>query len=136
MDEIIEELRERNEPVPTPLELPSEDDLVLVEEALLLSLPKDYRVFLLEVSDVVYGRIEPATATDPQSHTYLPEMAAIAWDQGLPRHLLPICERNQGYDCIDPDGEVSHWYQGTFEETTWESIWDWAHKVWLEQENY
>lgn len=133
MDEIIEELRQRNEPVPTPLELPSDDDLVLVEEALLLPLPKDYRAFLLEVSDVVYGRIEPATAADPHSHTYLPEMAAIAWDQGLPRHLLPICERNQGYDCIDPDGAVSHWHQGTFGETTWETVWDWAHEVWLEQ---
>ena len=34
MDELIDELREANQPVPIPLELPEEDDLVEVQEAL------------------------------------------------------------------------------------------------------
>ena len=34
MEEIIEELREKNEPVPVPLELPEEDQLVEIEEQL------------------------------------------------------------------------------------------------------
>ena len=34
---------------------------------------------------VVYGSLEPVTVTDPQSHTYLPEVAANAWDAGVDR---------------------------------------------------
>ncbi len=73
MEDVIERLREENEPVPVPLELPDEDLLVEIEEELLISLPPEFREFLLTVSDVVYGRIEPVTVTDPQSHTYLPK---------------------------------------------------------------
>ena len=87
MDELIEELREVNQAVPIPLELPEEDDLVEVQEALFISLNEDFQEFMLTVSDVVYGTLEPVTASDPTSHTYLPEVAAIAWDAGLPRDL-------------------------------------------------
>ena len=83
MEEVIEQLRELNEPVPVPLELPDDDRLVEVEEELLINLPYGLREFLLLVSDVVYGRLEPVTAVDRQSHTYLPEIAALAWDAGV-----------------------------------------------------
>ena len=39
IDEVLDLLREHNEPVPVPLELPDEDRLVEIEEELLLSLP-------------------------------------------------------------------------------------------------
>ena len=84
MEEVIEQLRELNEPVPVPLELPDDELLVEIEEQLLINLPFELREFLLKVSDVVYGRLEPVTATDPQSHTYLPEVASVAWDLGVP----------------------------------------------------
>ena len=96
MEDVIERLREENEPVPVPLELPDEDLLVEIEEELLISLPPEFREFLLTVSDVVYGRIEPVTVTDPQSHTYLPEVAATAWDEGLPREYIPLCASDFG----------------------------------------
>ncbi|MDX1492258.1 MAG: SMI1/KNR4 family protein [Pseudohongiellaceae bacterium] len=134
MEDIIDLLQEANEPVPVPLELPDEDLLVVIEEELLLSLPDDLRVFLLNVSDVVYGSIEPVTVTDPASHTYLPEMAAIAWSLGMPRHLLPICESNGAYYCIDPDGGVGLWDGQMSDEDAWESIWHWCREVWLEQD--
>src|SRR5690554_1010937 len=99
MDEVIEELRQRNESVPVPLDLPDEDDLVLIEEALFLPLPKDYRAFLLQASDIVCGSIEPATVADPNSHTHLPHLAAQAWSVGLPRQFIPICEHQDQYHC-------------------------------------
>lgn len=132
MDELIDQLREKNEPIPVPLELPDNDQLLDVEEQLLLSLPGEYREFLLTVGDVVYGSLEPATAADPQSHTYLPELAALAWDQGLSRELIPICEVANGYYCIDQDGKVLLWVDGDFAEGDWESIWYWVRDVWLE----
>lgn len=130
MDDIIELLREVNEPVPVPLDLPDDDLLIEIEEALYISLPDDLRLFLLTVSDVVYGHLEPATVADPNSHTYLPEMAAVAWSMGLPRQHLPICEGNGGYYYIRHDGAVGFW-DGSKCDEEWDTIWHWAKEVWL-----
>lgn len=132
MDDIVDELRQRSQPVPVPLDLPSEDDLVQVEEQLYMPLPREYREFLLLVSDLVLGSLEPATAADPHAHNYLPELAATAWDQGLPRHFIPVCQHANGYYCIDPDGYVKNFHQGKLTEEEWESIWYWAEDVWLQ----
>lgn len=131
MEEIIEQLRERNETVPIPLELPEEDDLVEIEEQLLVPLPDDLKDFLLSVSDVVCGSIEPVTVMDPHSHTYLPEVASVAWENGLPRELIPICEIADGIYAISEDGDVMLWSDDEDVEH-WDTIWDWAESVWLE----
>ncbi len=133
MEEIVEQLRELNEPVPVPLELPDEDQLVEVEEQMLINIPFEFREFLLLVSDVIYGHLEPVTASDPNSHTYLPEVAAVAWSLGVPRDLIPICEDRGDYYCVDGEGEVVFWSGETTELTdeTWESVWHWARDVWL-----
>lgn len=130
MEDVIEILRERNEPVPVQLELPDEDLLVEIEEELLIAIPDDFRYFLSTVSDVVCGRMEPATICDPNSHTYLPEMAAVAWSLGMPRRYLPICENNGAYYCISQDGTVLMW-DDTMCKEKWDSIWHWAKDVWL-----
>lgn len=132
MEDVIELLQESNLDVPVPLELPDEDDLVEIEEQILISLPDEYKLFLLEVSDVVCGSIEPATVTDSQSHTYLPEMAATAWDVGMPREYIPICEHADGFYCITQEAEILLWAGGELTEEEWPSIWDWAKDVWLE----
>lgn len=132
MEEILELLRDNDQPVPVPLALPDEDDLVEIEEELLLPIPRDVRTYLLEASDVVYGSLEPVTVADPNSHTYLPEVAALAWSVGVPRYLLPICEDHGNYYCVDPEGEVVFWRDGDLTDETWDSIWQWVRDVWLE----
>lgn len=131
-EEIIEMLRDVNQPVPVPLELPDEDVLVEVEEQILLPIPRDMRTYLLEASDVVYGSLEPVTAADPYSHTYLPEVAAVAWSLGVPRYLTPLCEDNGSYYCVEPEGEVVLWKNGDLTDETWPTVWHWIHDVWLE----
>lgn len=132
MEEILELLRDHNVQVPVPLELPDEDRLVEIEEEILLPIPRDVRSFLLEASDVIYGSLEPVTAADPYSHTYLPEVTATAWAHGVPRHLLPICEDHGDYYCSEPEGEIVYWRNGELTDDTWPSIWQWARDVWLE----
>ncbi|SDJ04462.1 SMI1/KNR4 family protein [Pseudomonas seleniipraecipitans] len=135
MEEVIEQLRELNEPVPVPLELPDEELLVEIEEQILINLPFELREFLLKVSDVVYGRLEPVTVTDPQSHTYLPEVASVAWSLGVSRELVPICEDQGNYYCVEQDGTVLLW-DGEEEDLTddsWDSVWHWVREVWLEE---
>ncbi len=135
MEEVIDELRERNEPVPVALELPDEETLVEIQEQILIHLPFALREFLLTVSDVVYGHLEPVTASDPHSHTYLPEVTATAWDLGLPRNLIPLCYDAPIYYVVDDEeGEVFAWDSETQEmqDETWESVWHWVRDIWLE----
>lgn len=138
MEDVIEMLRERNETIPVPLELPDEDLMVEIEEQVLMSLPDDFRDYLLEVSDVVFGSLEPVTVADPRSHTFLPEVAAQAWNDGMPRYLLPVCQLGQGYYCINNEGEVRFWNGNKLGKDpqgnkSWPSIWHWAREVWLEE---
>ena len=131
-EEIIDMLRDSNQPVPVPLDLPDEDVLVEVEEQILLPIPRDMRTYLLEASDVIFGSLEPVTAADPYSHTYLPEVAAVAWSLGVPRYLVPLCEDNGSYYCVEPEGEVVLWRDGDLTDETWPSVWHWIHDFWLE----
>ena len=131
MEEILQLLRDHNEMVPVPLELPDHDCLVEIEEEILLPIPRDIRTYLLEASDVVFGSMEPVTAADPNSHTYLPDVTATAWAQGVPRYLLPICEHHGDYYCADPDGAIQLWSNGGLRDEGWESIWYWVRDVWL-----
>lgn len=132
MEDVLDYLREHNQPVPVPLELPEEEGLVEIEEQILIGLPHEFREYLLLASDVVYGSLEPVTASDPNSHTYLPEVASVAWDIGVPRHLIPLCEDQGRYYCVEQDGEVVLWEDGEISEERWETVWYWIRDVWLE----
>ena len=131
MEHIIDQLRQHSESSATPLELPDEEQLVVVEEEILIPIPYDFRTFLLEVSDVICGRVEPATVADPRSHTHLPEMAAVAWSLGMPREYIPICEYDGGYACISQDAKIYFWLPSGMTDTSWEDIWHWCDDVWL-----
>nr|WP_246745514.1 MULTISPECIES: SMI1/KNR4 family protein [Pseudomonas] len=116
------------------MELPDEDQLVEIEEQLFINIPFVFKEFLLTVSDVVYGSLEPVTVTDPHSHTYLPDVASNAWDAGVPRDLIPLCQDGDNYYCVEEDGTVVLWdaeEEGVGEDS-WESVWHWARDVWLE----
>ncbi|MCV6590690.1 MAG: SMI1/KNR4 family protein [Marinobacterium sp.] len=133
MEDVYQKLRDLNADVLVPLELPDEDLLVDIEEEILIQLPHEYREFLLKVSDVIYGGLEPVTVTDPQSHTYLPEVAATAWSVGLPRELIPVCEHQGDYYAVNEEGEIHLWRDGEVDEDeSWSTIWHWARDVWLE----
>ncbi len=133
MEDVIEELREVALDVPSPLELPDEDNVIEAEEQLLLPIPFELREFLLLASDVVFGSMEPVTISDSLSHTYLPEVAAIAWDRGMPRDLLPICEHGSDIYCVSAEGEIGLWSEGELQtEQTWPSLWHWVKDVWLQ----
>lgn len=133
MNEIVDQLREQNQDRFASIELPDEDDLVIIQEQLLLHLPADLKDFLLSVSDVVYGQIQPVTVTDEHASSHLPEMTFIAWDRGMPRELIPICEYLQGYYFIAQEGYIGVWgpKKGIDDDAHWDSIWEWCEVVWL-----
>jgi hypothetical protein len=132
MERVIQQLRARNEAVPVPLVLPDMNDIIDAEQLLLVSLDGEFREFLLAVGDVVFGSLEPVTVVDPNSHTYLPEVAAVAWSLGVSRELIPLCEDNGSYYCTNDIGEVTLWKDGMITDTEpWSDVWQWAECVWL-----
>ena len=71
---------------------------------------------------------------DDYAHNFLPEMAANAWEQGMPRYLIPVCETPNGIYAMSQEGSVLLWVpgEGIREEEEWGSIWQWAREIWLE----
>lgn len=132
-NEIAEALIESSIETAFPLELPEMDDIVDAQEALLIHIPADFRDYLLECSHVIYGSLEPVTVADPNSHTFLPEVAAEAWERGMPRQYIPLCQSGENYYCVEEDGTVYLWEPGhESPEEAAENIWFWVRDVWLE----
>lgn len=138
MNEIAAKLQALKELIPTALELPEEDDITEIEEELLVPLADEFKEFLLTASDVVYGGLEPVTVADPYAHTHLPEVAAVAWNRGLPRQLVPLCEYKDGYYAVSETGEVYLWSESesqgeeSFDGECTGGVWDWVETVWLQ----
>ena len=134
LPDVIAELRDLNGPVPQPLRLPTEDEVNAAEKQLEVKFPEDYRRYLLEASDVVYGSLEPAILTADAGHLSLVEMVETAWDEmEVSRELLPFCEDNGDYYCLDTDGRVRFWsHNGTTDES-WPNLATWIKEVWIEE---
>jgi SUKH superfamily protein len=131
MEHIVDQLRESAVKTAAYIELPTEDQLVLVEEEILLPIPRELRHFLLQVSDVILGSLEPVTVADPGAHTHLPEVTSTAWANGLPRDLMVLCQTGNDYYVVTQDGEVQLWQYGEIAEESWEDVWQWAEEIWL-----
>ena len=133
ISEVIHELRRLNQPVPKPFSLPTENEVRAAEDQLGVKFSEDYRRYLLEASDVIYGTLEPAIVTPDSGYLNLVEVAESAWeDMEVPRNLLPICEDNGDYYCLNEKGEVQFWsHNGTTDEK-WPDLATWIKTVWME----
>lgn len=131
MEEILEELLTHAQPDNYGAYQATEEQLLEAQEQIFLSPPSHYREFLLKASHLVIGTLEPASIFDTNIRSYLPELCAQAWDEGLPRQMIAACEHPAGYYCVADDDTVLDWRDGDFDEHQWETIWEWAREVWL-----
>jgi hypothetical protein len=130
--EAIQELRDRNETVPSPMRLPTEEEVAAAEKEIVVQLHPDLRKYLLEASDVVFGTKEPVTVTDPSFNTHLPSVCQSAWDEmDVPRKLLPICEDNGDYYCMNKKGEVVFWSHDGATDEKWKDLATWIEECWI-----
>jgi len=128
----INELRRLNEPVPEPLRLPTEAEVRAAEQQLHVKFPEDYRRYLLEASDVIYGSLEPAIVVSDSGYLNLVEMATTAWNEmQLPLNLLPICEDNGDYYCLNEKEEVQFWSHNGLTDEKWDDLATWIREVWI-----
>ncbi|MDB5329823.1 MAG: cell wall assembly protein [Phycisphaerales bacterium] len=132
LDEAIARLRELNETVPIPQRLPTEAEVSAAERELGHPFHPNFRKYLLEASDVVYDTKEPVTITDPDSHTHLQTVCEDAWEQmEVPKKLLPICEDNGDYYCMNKKGEIVFWSGDGATDEKWPSLAAWIEEVWI-----
>jgi hypothetical protein len=133
LTEVINELRRLNEPVPEPLRLPTEAEVGAAAQQLGVKFPEDYRLYLLEASDVIYGTLEPAIVIPESGYLNLVEIAETAWNEmNVPRNLLPICEDNGDYYCLNEKGEVQFWSHNGLTDEKWTDLATWIKEVWIE----
>lgn len=132
LTDALNQLRSRNEPVPRPFRLPTANEADDAERRLGVRFHPDFRRYLLEGSAVVCGVVEPVTITCPESHTDLFKVAESAWEAyGVPRELLPICEDNADFYCMNSSGEVVFWSHNGWASEKWPSLADWIVQVWI-----
>ncbi|WP_188151265.1 SMI1/KNR4 family protein [Teredinibacter waterburyi] len=134
INEIAEILHERAEKPLIEPDMPTLDDVVEAQEAMLISVPAELRDFLLNSSFEIYGRLEPVTVADRNCHTYLPEVAAEAWARGMPREYIPLCQDRSNIYCVSEEGTVYVWNESLDEqpEEVASNVWEWVRDVWLE----
>ena len=133
LDEAFSVLRGKNIPVPRPMRLPTVTEVDETERKLAVTFHPDFRRYLVEVSDVVCGVVEPVTITRAGSHTDLSKVAGVAWNRyGVPRELTPICESNADFYCMNDAGEVVFWSHNGWSAEKWSCLANWIEEVWLE----
>jgi hypothetical protein len=133
LDDAVSELRELNEPVPKPPRLPTPDEIAAAEQRLDYPFHPDYRKYLLQASDVLYGTLEPCTLAPGSGHTDLIEIAESAWKTGsVPRELLPICYDNGDHYCMDESGQVMFCPHDFTSDEKWPNLATWIKQVWIE----
>lgn len=136
LDQAFHDLQRLNESVPRPRRLPTPEAVDALAQSLGVQFHPDFRRFLLEASDVSVGYLEPVHAvpvevSDAVDYTYLPAVVESAREWGVPDHLLPICEDNSDFYCMNDAGEVVFWsHDGTTDET-WPDLAAWIEVVWI-----
>jgi hypothetical protein len=132
LDQAFAALRERDEPVPTPARLPTEAEIVDAEEILDVKLHPDFRRYLLEASNVHVGAMEPVTLRPPEAHTDLLQVCESAWEEmEVPRNLVPICEDNGDYYCMNKKGQIVFWSSDGASDEKWANLATWIEEVWI-----
>ena len=129
LNQAIAALRRLNVPVPRPRRLPTEFEVRDAEEMAGVAFHDDFRQFLLEASDVVYGTLEPITLSG--GHTDFGTVLEEARIDGVPGDLIPVCADNGDYYCITPTGEVVYWSHNGATDESWLTLATWITDVWI-----
>lgn len=131
LDKAIAALRALNEAVPKPPKLPDAARVAEIERRSGLTFPPDLVRYFLSASDVTLATYEPATLTDPNSHTFFLTILGNFRAMGGSADLVPFCEDNGDFFCIDSHGRVVFWDHNGQSDESWDSLAEWIEQVWI-----
>ena len=82
----------------------------------------------------MYGSLEPAIVIPDAGHLSLIDIAETAWEEmEVPRELLPFCEDNGDYYCLNQNGEVEYWSHNGSTDEKWKDLATWIREVWIDE---
>ena len=131
IEEAVSLLRKNELEVPISARLPTEGEVQSVEKELGVIFHEDYRYYLLNGSNAVYGTLEPAMVTLPKAHFHLPILVTSARKSGVPERLLPICSDNGNFYCIAESGIIEYFSHNGTSKESWPNLAEWIVRVWL-----
>jgi hypothetical protein len=117
-----------------PLRPPTDAEIDAAESRLGMKFHPDYRAFLKSGGDVGDSFLEPAVILPGSGYLDLFDIAKSAWEEGVPKDLLPFVEDNGDYYCLNSRGEVLFWsHNGTTDEK-WPNLANWRQRVCIEEQ--
>lgn len=132
IQDVIKELKTLSLGKITKVSLPSEEEIKLYENELEFKFVDDYKYFLKEASNILYGSIDPCVLSKDMRGDLI-VTAIEARQLGLPEKWLPICEDNSNYYCIDETGYIKYWAHDGAGNESWEDLASWIENVWLDK---
>ncbi|MCG9788500.1 SMI1/KNR4 family protein [Vibrio mediterranei] len=105
------------------------------QEILGFEFPDEYTEFIKSGYDPGDAPIEALDILDPPSYANIFETLKNAREYyDLPEELLPICEDNSDYYCLNLSGEVVFWSHNGVTGEKWANVADWRAQVTAESE--
>lgn len=115
------------------IKIPSDIEIEDAQEKLGFKFPEEYVAFIKSGYDLGDAPLEALEIIDPPSYADIYEaLESARKSYDLPVELLPICEDNSDYYCINQNGEVVFWsHNGTTDEK-WANVTMWRNQMVLE----
>ncbi|MEL7546522.1 MAG: SMI1/KNR4 family protein [Pseudomonadota bacterium] len=131
LNHALERLRALTEPVSNPGQRATLSDIESIQQKTARRFPSHLIHFLLETGDLSFGAIEPITVMDPTAHTHFTEVLVNFRAINGPETLIPICEDNGNFYCIQRDGTVVFWDHNGPVDESWPDMANWITDVWI-----
>ncbi|WP_445494580.1 SMI1/KNR4 family protein [Photorhabdus sp. SF281] len=133
LNDVIEEIERLSDGQRNDVDLPDDELISQYEKEIGFEFSNDYKEVLKKISNMFYGTIDLLSVTrDKKYYGELSQALSDAREQGLPENLLPICEDNGSYYCIDYDGKIKYWTLDGYNEESWSDLASWIKQVWIE----
>ncbi|WNC68616.1 SMI1/KNR4 family protein [Thalassotalea nanhaiensis] len=106
--------------------IPSDSEIKLAQEKLKFIFSPEYIAFIKSGYDLGEAALEALEISNPPSYANIYEVRSDAKKYyDLPDELLPICEDNSDYYCLNTDGEVVFCSHNGATNERWENVAVW-----------
>ncbi|RHW74549.1 SMI1/KNR4 family protein [Colwellia sp. RSH04] len=109
---------------------PSDIEISEAQQKLGFTFPNDYIDFIKSGYDLGNAPMEALEINNAQSHLDIYSAIADAKKfYELPDELLPICEDNSDYYCLNKSGQVVFWSHNGLTDEVWQNTKEWRNQM-------
>ncbi|WP_348633946.1 SMI1/KNR4 family protein [Shewanella sp. WXL01] len=115
------------------MKIPSDREIADAQNKLGFKFPEEYVAFIKSGYDLGDAPLDALQIVDPPSYVDIYEALESARKfYDLPVGLMPICEDNSDYYCINHKGEVVFWSHNGVTDEKWANVTIWRNQMVLE----